>query len=34
MNILIVGKFYAEGFALHIAETPAIMDHSVRAGLL
>lgn len=30
MNILIIGKFYTEGFALHIAETLAIMGHSVR----
>lgn len=26
MNILIIGKFYAEGSALHIAETLAIMS--------
>lgn len=30
MNILVIGKFYTEGFALHIAETLAIMGHSVR----
>ncbi len=30
MNILVIGKFYAEGFALHIAETLAVMGHSVR----
>jgi len=30
MNILIIGKFYTEGFALHIAETLATMGHSVR----
>jgi spore maturation protein CgeB len=30
MNILIIGKFYTEGFALHIAETLAMMGHSVR----
>lgn len=30
MNILVVGKFYAEGFALHIAETLAVMGHTVR----
>lgn len=29
MNILIVGKFYTEGFATHIAETFAAMGHSV-----
>jgi spore maturation protein CgeB len=29
MNILIVGKFYAEGFATHIAETFAAMGHTV-----
>lgn len=30
MNILIIGKFYTEGFGLHIAETLAVMGHSVR----
>ena len=30
MNILVVGKFEAEGFALHIAETLARMGHAVR----
>ena len=30
MNILVIGKFYTEGFALHIAETLAGMGHSVR----
>lgn len=30
MNILIIGKFYAEGFALHIAETLTAMGHAVR----
>lgn len=29
MNILIVGKFYTEGFATHIAETFAAMGHTV-----
>jgi spore maturation protein CgeB len=29
MNILVVGKFYTEGFALHIAETLATMGHVV-----
>lgn len=29
MNILIIGKFYTEGFALHIAETLKIMGHNV-----
>jgi len=29
MNILIVGKFYVEGFALHIAETLDSMGHRV-----
>ncbi|MEO8403101.1 MAG: glycosyltransferase [Chitinophagaceae bacterium] len=29
MNILIVGKFYTEGFSLHIAETLESMGHSV-----
>jgi len=29
MNILVVGKFYTEGFATHIAETFAVMGHSV-----
>jgi len=30
MNILVIGKFYTEGFALHIAETLVSMGHSVR----
>lgn len=30
MNILIIGKFYTEGFALHIAETLTDMGHNVR----
>lgn len=30
MNILVVGKFYTEGFALHIAETLSVMGHAVR----
>ena len=30
MNILVIGKFDVEGFALHIAETLAVMGHSVR----
>jgi spore maturation protein CgeB len=30
MNVLVIGKFYVEGFALHIAETLAIMGHRVR----
>ncbi|HEY3488863.1 MAG TPA: glycosyltransferase [Candidatus Deferrimicrobiaceae bacterium] len=30
MNILVVGKYYAEGFALHIAETLSRMGHAVR----
>lgn len=30
MNILIIGKFYIEGFALHIAETLTAMGHAVR----
>lgn len=30
MNILVIGKFYTEGFALHIAETLVGMGHSVR----
>ncbi|BAL23240.1 glycosyltransferase [Azoarcus sp. KH32C] len=29
-SILIIGKYYAEGFALHIAETLVQMGHSVR----
>lgn len=29
MNVLVIGKFYAEGFALHIAETLELMGHSV-----
>lgn len=30
MNILVVGKFYTEGFAQHISETLAAMGYSVR----
>lgn len=30
MNILVIGKFYTEGFALHIAETLADLGHSVQ----
>ena len=30
MNILVIGKFYTEGFALHIAETLSSMGHAVR----
>lgn len=30
MNILVIGKFYIEGFALHIAETLAAMGNNVR----
>lgn len=30
MNILIIGKFYTEGFALHIAETLTAMGQAVR----
>ena len=30
MNILIIGKFYTEGFALHIAETLSSLGHAVR----
>lgn len=30
MNILVVGKFYTEGFALHIAESLADLGHVVR----
>ena len=30
MNILLVGKFYSEGFALHISETLVSMGHSVK----
>jgi spore maturation protein CgeB len=29
MKILVIGKFYTEGFALHIAETLAAMGHAV-----
>lgn len=29
MRILVIGKFYVEGFALHIAETLAAMGHEV-----
>ena len=30
MKILVIGKFYTEGFALHIAETLLVMGHTVR----
>ncbi|MGX1308044.1 spore maturation protein CgeB [Amorphus suaedae] len=30
LTILVIGKFYAEGFALHIAETLVDMGHDVR----
>jgi spore maturation protein CgeB len=30
MNILVIGKFYTEGFALHISETLVSMGHGVR----
>jgi spore maturation protein CgeB len=30
MNILVIGKFYTEGFALHISETLTAMGHTVR----
>lgn len=30
MNILVIGKFYTEGFALHIAETLSSMGHGIR----
>ena len=30
MNILVIGKFYNEGFALHIVETLSAMRHAVR----
>jgi spore maturation protein CgeB len=30
MNILVIGKFYIEGFALHIEETLTCMGHGVR----
>jgi spore maturation protein CgeB len=30
MNILIIGKFYTEGFALHIADTLVNMGHNVK----
>lgn len=30
MNILVIGKFYTEGFARHIAETLGVMGHAVR----
>lgn len=30
MNILVIGKFYTEGCALHIAETLSAMGHNVR----
>ncbi len=30
MNILVIGKYYSEGFALHIAETLGTMNHAVR----
>tara|TARA_R110001599_G_scaffold353465_1_gene593090 strand:+ start:63 stop:1139 length:1077 start_codon:yes stop_codon:yes gene_type:complete len=29
MNILVIGKFYEEGFARHIAETLEVMGHSI-----
>ena len=29
MNILVIGKFYIEGFALHIAETLSTLGHAV-----
>lgn len=29
MNVLVIGRFYAEGFALHIAETLRSMGHAV-----
>jgi spore maturation protein CgeB len=29
MNILVIGKFYTEGFALHIAETLTAMGHRI-----
>jgi hypothetical protein len=32
MNILIIGKFYAEGFALHIANSlPAVRARRMKA---
>ena len=30
MNILVIGKFYSEGFALHILETLVKMGHDVK----
>ena len=36
MNILVIGKYYTEGFALHIAETLTAMGHETsrfEAGL-
>lgn len=30
MNILVIGKFYSEGFALHISETLADMGHNIK----
>ena len=30
INILVIGKFYTEGFALHIAETLSVLGHTVR----
>lgn len=30
MNILVIGKFYSEGFGLHIAETLTAMGHTVK----
>lgn len=30
MNILVIGKFYTEGFALHIAESLSAMGHTAR----
>ena len=30
MNILVIGKFYSEGFSLHISETLTGMGHDVK----
>lgn len=30
MNILVIGKFYTKGFALHIAEITRTIGHFVR----
>ena len=30
MSIHVIGKFYTEGFALHISETLSAMGHAVR----